>query len=438
MTTADVGEVVNGYALDAVLGRGGMGCVYKARHVRLGRTVALKVLSSELASSEEYVSRFLAEAKIVNDVRHPNIVDISDFIELEAPRRVAYVMEFIDGPSLGRVLRERRLSLRQAINASLQICAALESVHRLSVVHRDLKPDNILVLRSLDSDLAEVPSIKILDFGIAKSSNPDSAHKTVTGSVMGTPSYMAPEQVAAQPVSAGTDVYAVGEILFEMLTGRRLFAGAPLQILKTKLIGDLPDLTLPSDVPGRERIQALIARCLAHTAGDRPSVRAVADELARISASTREPSPPGPLPPIERPLPAEDTARNMSSVALAPAAHRPRGIVAGAVLALALAAAGAYLALSPGAEVAPIVGRDVPVEPPSTPPPPAAETVAPPPVDRVAVETPPPAPKVSPRRTRSAEKVARPIVRDRPRVEEPKADAPKSKSLVKKKELMPW
>ena len=121
---AKLGEVISGYRLDSVLGKGGMGCVYRATHTKLGRQVAIKILAPSLAAETEYVSRFLHEAKIVNDVRHPNIVDISDFIEIDSPRLVAYVMEFIEGPSLGSVLKSRRLTVRQAVNVSLQLTDA--------------------------------------------------------------------------------------------------------------------------------------------------------------------------------------------------------------------------------------------------------------------------------------------------------------------------
>lgn len=236
-----------------------MGCVYAATHMTLGRRMALKVLAPELASSQEYVSRFRSEARIVNGVRHPNIVDISDFIIEDGC--VAYVMEYVDGPSLGGFLREGAMSVRQAVNVTFQLASALEAVHAVGVVHRDLKPDNVLVLHGRDTDLSGLPSVKILDFGIAKCPEQDVEHKTVTGSMLGTPSYMAPEQVAAEPVSAATDVYALAELLYEMVSGQRLFTGDRMDILRYKLTGDLPELAWP-DVPGWEILDDLVRRGL--------------------------------------------------------------------------------------------------------------------------------------------------------------------------------
>ncbi len=256
---AEIGSTIRDYKLDSVLGQGGMGCVFAATHTTLGRKMALKVLAPELASSQEYVSRFRSEARIVNGVRHPNIVDISDFIIEDGC--VAYVMEYVDGPSLGGFLREGAMSVRQAVNVTFQLASALEAVHAVGVVHRDLKPDNVLVLHGRDTDLSGLPSVKILDFGIAKCPEQDVEHKTVTGSMLGTPSYMAPEQVAAEPVSAATDVYALAELLYEMVSGQRLFTGDRMDILRYKLTGDLPELAWP-DVPGWEILDDLVRRGL--------------------------------------------------------------------------------------------------------------------------------------------------------------------------------
>ena len=287
MTTLGVGALLAGYRLDAVLGQGGMGCVYRATHTKLGRQVAVKVLADALAAQEEFVSRFLSEAKIVNDVRHPNIVDVSDLIELESPRRVAYVMEFIEGPSLAGVLKKRPLSVRQAMNVGLQLASALEAVHALNVVHRDLKPDNVLVTGDLSSDLSAVPSVKILDFGIAKVQDQGAQHKTITGSILGTPSYMAPEQVAAGPVSPATDVYAIGEIVYEMISGRRLFRGEQMTILRSKLLGELPPLELPDHLASRTVIEYVVRRSLALDPKERPSL----GELSKLFRDVLEAEP---------------------------------------------------------------------------------------------------------------------------------------------------
>jgi serine/threonine protein kinase len=285
---ATLGEIIGGYRLDAVLGRGGMGWVYAATHVRLGRKSALKVLSPALVTSDDYVSRFLREARIVNDVRHPNIVDVFDFVESQAPRRVAYVMEHVNGPSLGEVLQSRRLSARQAINVTLQLLSALEAVHRIGVVHGDLKPDNVLLSGSLESDLSATPSIKVLDFGIAHSFTGALRRRSSASPMLGTPAYMAPEQIASHPMSPATDLYAVGELLHELVTGQRLFVGERAQILTAKLRGEQPPLHVPQDVSGADDLARLLRWMLALDPADRPTSADVVYELELLLATQPE------------------------------------------------------------------------------------------------------------------------------------------------------
>jgi serine/threonine protein kinase len=380
----ELGTRIRDYRLDAVLGQGGMGCVFAATHEVLGRRVALKLLAPELAGSAEYVSRFESEARIVNGVRHPNIVDIHDFIK--EPGRVAYVMELVDGPSLGGLLREGPLSVRQAVNVTFQLASALEAVHREGIVHRDLKPDNVLVLASLSSDMGHVPSVKILDFGIAKTSDGEVSHKTVTGSVLGTPSYMAPEQVAAEPVSPATDVYALGEILYEMVTGQRVFRGDRMAILRGKLSGEAPELSWP-DVPGWDLLDQLVRACLAPSPAARPSIGALVLVLNELLAL--QPDGPGPrtarqadLPMAGLPTPRPElrTPVNMQSVAISPPAPASRWpLVAGAAsLVLALAVAASTL-LGRADDASVVTATPLPAAPPPAvvaPPPPAPSPVA--------------------------------------------------------------
>lgn len=185
-------------------------------------------------------------------------------IELESPRRVAYVMEFIEGPSFAGVLKKRPLSVRQAMKFGLQLASALEAVHALNVVHRQFKPDNVLVTGDLSSG----------SVGRAQREDPRLRHHQGPGPagaaqdnhrlyVLGTPSYMAPEQVAAGPVSAATDVYAIGGIVYEMIAGRRLFRGEQMAILRAKLLGELPPLELPNHLASRTVIEYVVRRSLA-------------------------------------------------------------------------------------------------------------------------------------------------------------------------------
>lgn len=264
---ASEGEIIRGYRLDRLIAEGGMGAVWAATHTTLGRRAAVKLLAPSLASNREYVSRFLSEARIVNDVRHPNIVDIFDFVELEGPR-VACVMELLEGPTLAERLRRGPLAPPGALQVSLQLVDALVQVHAAGVVHRDLKPQNIVVV----APLHEVPAVKILDFGIAKQGPARTAHKTATGSILGTPAYMAPEQVAATPVSGATDLYALAEMLYEMLSGQRLYRGDNLAILRQKMTSESPQLDLPISVPDSDRIAALLRACLCPEPEARPGL----------------------------------------------------------------------------------------------------------------------------------------------------------------------
>ena len=257
-----IGTSLKGYHLDEVIGRGGMGTVYLATHALLGRRAAVKVLASDLIEDQSFVSRFFHEAKVVNDIAHPNIVDIMDFVHESNPTRVAYVMEFVDGPSLKQVIKQQRFTVIQAVNIAYQLVDALHAVHAAGVIHRDLKPDNVLVVEPLDSDMALLPSAKLLDFGIAKSAGASVGHQTMQGEVLGTPKYMAPEQITADPVSPATDVYALGEIFYEMVAGRRVFNGPTNAVMTRKLSGQAPPLPLPDDVPCAEAIQALVQRAI--------------------------------------------------------------------------------------------------------------------------------------------------------------------------------
>ncbi len=353
---AEIGEVIDGYRLDALLVQGGMATVYQATHQRIGRKVALKMLSTNLASEGEFISRFLHEARIVNDVRHPNIVDIYDFIELENPKRVAFVMELLIGGSLASSLKARALTPRQAINVALQIISALRAVHAIGVIHRDLKPDNLFIVAPLDTDLSFTPCVKILDFGIAKTSaSANAAHKTGAGLMIGTPAYMAPEQIASEPVSPATDIYAIGEIFYEMISGARLFRGEALEVLKQKLRGERPQVEIQEGTPGLEAIADLVTSCIAHRPEDRPSLETVEKTLfalmelqpihtvdlvphpavpaARRPSSAHTPlnlsTMPGLAPPARsRILPILGTATVLGAVAIAwTLAHRPSDIV---------------------------------------------------------------------------------------------------------------
>ena len=224
-----IGQTVGNYLVTQKLGEGGMGSVYLAEHPSIGKKVALKVLHPEFSSNPEVAERFFTEAKAVNAIGHPNIVDIVDYGVIQAPggrdRMVYFIMEYLSGTTLSQVIRaEAPLPPERALMIALQVADALAASHRTGIVHRDLKPDNIILIsRGRERDF-----VKLLDFGIAKLTGGDglSSHRTRTGLVLGTPAYMSPEQCEGKPnVDHRTDVYALGIVLYEMLVGRVPFIG---------------------------------------------------------------------------------------------------------------------------------------------------------------------------------------------------------------------
>ena len=253
-----------------------MATVYRASTDRRPH-VAIKVLSPDLVESAHHVSRFLQEARIMNHVRHVNVVQLFEFVEEAMPRRLAFVMELVEGVALHDLIGARTLSLRQTAEVGRQLADALRAVHDAGVVHRDLKPENIIVGGAVADGDAPLTA-KLVDFGVAKVPGMSVNHRTAPGCAVGTPSYMAPEQMAAENVTPATDVYALGEILFEMHTGRRAFAAGDRSIVRRKLLGEIPDLS------GLDRRFAdIVRRCLSASPDDRPTIAQLDRGLARLS-----------------------------------------------------------------------------------------------------------------------------------------------------------
>ena len=236
------------YRLDRELGRGGMGTVYLARDTQLDRPVALKFLGSLVDGSEEYRQRFVREAKAAARVNHPNIIAIYD---INASMGKAYIaMEFVEGPNLHQYVEAKgQLSPREAINLVVQACAALEAIHDAGIVHRDIKPDNILI--------AKGSVVKLTDFGLAKALD---ARITGTNVVMGTPAYMSPEQTQDSDVDARSDIYSLGLVLHEALTGKTVFSNGDVMLRQQQELPPPPS-EFAEGVP--EPLDRIVMTCIA-------------------------------------------------------------------------------------------------------------------------------------------------------------------------------
>ena len=263
-----LGQVLGAYKLHELLGKGGMGYVFRAEHVKLGREVALKLLRGDYAKRRDSVLRFFQEAKTVNRVRHRNIVDVTDFVELD-DGTTFIIMELLRGQSLGRWARTG-IDLPRALAVLVQICDGLGAAHAVGVVHRDLKPDNVIVVPT--SDGAEL--VKLLDFGVAKLLNRDDediGFQTAAGSVIGTPAYMSPEQAGGMVVDHRSDIYSLGAIMYELFCGQPMFRGRSFGEYVRKHLTENP-------VPPRQTanggaidptLEALILKCLAKDPNER-------------------------------------------------------------------------------------------------------------------------------------------------------------------------
>ncbi|WP_395838474.1 serine/threonine-protein kinase [Archangium violaceum] len=252
------GALAGEYMLKAVLASGGHGAVYEAEHRILGRRAAVKVLHPHLTDQGEMLQRFVREARVVNQIRHPHIVDVYDFGMLPDGSPY-YVMELLPGRTLSQLLQERgRLSPERALAFLEPVCAALEAAHTAGVVHRDLKASNVAVVSEADP-----PVVKLLDFGIAKFIHPEPGQEglTVAGQRLGTSQAMAPEQFRGGSIGPTTDVYALGVLLYQMLTGHYPFQSEDrMEVERMHL--ETPPPRPSTEAPVPPAVDAVVLRCL--------------------------------------------------------------------------------------------------------------------------------------------------------------------------------
>jgi serine/threonine-protein kinase len=289
--------VADRYRVIEMLGEGGMGAVYRAEHIHMRKQMALKVLHASMSATAEVVARFEREAIAAGHITHPNVVSASDFGKLP-DGSFFLVLELVDGKSLRKLLTELqtsqvRIEPMRAVKIVQQMAAALGAAHGKGVVHRDLKPENVMLVDLDDGSGALSECVKVLDFGIAKvdvdavsagnvgasGSGAGAAPLTRMGAVFGTPDYMSPEQAMGQPVDARSDLYSIGIIFYELLTGERPFRGGVVTVLRQHVLDDVPPLPLEVVAQLDPRVLGVLMRLLAKTPDTRLTT---ADELYAI------------------------------------------------------------------------------------------------------------------------------------------------------------
>ena len=315
------------------IGAGGMGEVYRARDTKLDRDVAIKVLPEEFATDEERLARFEREAKLLASLNHPNIASIYGFEESEGVN--ALVLELVEGPTLAERIAQGPINVEETIAIAKQIAEALEAGHEAGVIHRDLKPANIKI--------KEDGTVKVLDYGLAKaleangtsgsapdlSQSPTLTKATALGAILGTASYMSPEQAKGRPVDRRTDVWAFGCCLYEALSGRKAFDGETATDAIAAVVQSEPDWqALPSRTP--PRLRELLERCLTKDRTER--LRDAGDVIYELRATAR--------PTISPPPPTRRHRMAMAAVCLA---------VFGVVLAYLASSNGVFRSLGPSA-----------------------------------------------------------------------------------------
>src|SRR5437870_5883982 len=276
-----VGKALDGqYQIEALLGKGGMGAVFRARHILLGDRVAIKVLPPEMRSNTEWLRRFQREGQAARRFRHPNAVTVYD-LRTSGDGTIYLVMEYVEGNTLDVELKKQgRFSPADAVAVLTPVMSVLNAAHAMGVVHRDLKPENIMIGKP---STGGEPVVKLLDLGIAKlrevagSEPTGSTNHTVAGQMLGTPYYMSPEQWGELPhdgnseIDGRADIYSLGVVLYELIAGKRPFTGFTLPELRRQHISVTP-APLHEAAPGvPESFSRAIARSIAKDRSERQS-----------------------------------------------------------------------------------------------------------------------------------------------------------------------
>ncbi len=282
-----IGQTLAGrYRITREIARGGMGVVFAAEQLGLGRHVAIKALDVNMADPS-WVARFETEAQILANLRHPNTLSVFDYGRMEDGTPYL-VTELLQGEALSNRVKAGALPEDETLLIMHDVAAALAEAHSLGIVHRDLKPGNIVV-----DDVQGVPVVKVLDFGLAKRIEQDklttqemSGVRTQAGTLLGTPAYISPEQAKGEPVTAQSDLYALGATAFHLLTGKFPFEGDPLEQVLLHGTEEMPSFASKNGPPVRPEVEALVARLMAKKPTERP---ASAQEVMQSIADLRKP-----------------------------------------------------------------------------------------------------------------------------------------------------